>query len=251
MARLKKQKNNNLHQFGIRVIAGKFGVGKGVTNTIIAINEMRNRKIYKNACLSINELIKTKTRHFNFPPQEHVVFSNYSIRDRDKKNYDFDPEKFMLPNNEFDFEIFPPHSCFHIEEAQTGIFSAYEWGKFPSPALMAFSRIRHPKFTFTLDMQFIENVNKNIRRFAFEYIIPIELEHKKNCLNQISETISHCVVFSDYNRALAFEDSQNLKLAEEFRDYKFLGNIYNHYDSFSKKEQFYDIKNDKDFKFKF
>lgn len=236
-------------QFGIRVIAGKFGVGKGVTNTIIAIDEMRNKILYKNTCYAINQLIAKQSRPFNFPTQEHIVFSNYPITDRGKKSYDFDPEKFMLPNNEFDFDIFPPFSCFHIEEAQTGSFSAYEWGNFPSPALMAFSRIRHPKFTFTLDMQFIENLNKNLRRFAFEYIIPLNLDHEINCMNKIINTTSKCAVFFDYNKALAFQDSQDLKLVEEFRNYSFKGNIYNHYDSYSKKDEFYKVNNNKNFNY--
>jgi len=233
--------------FGIRVIAGKFGVGKGVTNSIIAINEMRDKNIYNNSITAINELNKSKNREYKTPPQNHVVFSNYTINDRNNHSYDFDPEKFMLPNEEFDYEIFPPYSCFHIEEAQAGSFSAYEWGNFPAPALMAFSRIRHPKIVFTMDMQFIENINKNLRRFAFEYIIPLELEHKKNCLNKIITTISHCAVFFDYNKALAFQDSQDKNLVEEFRDYTFNGNIYNHYNSYSKQEEFYNTDNKKDF----
>ena len=46
---------------------------------------------------------------------------------------------------------------------------------------------------------------------------------------------------------LAEKSKKDPKLVEELRDYVFNGNIYNCYDSFSKKREFFEVPNDKDF----
>lgn len=242
-----RQVFKRVSMFGIRIIFGKFGVGKGVTNTIIAINEIDDETIYESGCSAIVELEQCKGRTFEYPPQKHLVFSNYDIRYEGFKNYPFDPSRFMLPNSEHSFDIFPPFSCFHIEEGQSDGFSAYDWSDFPAPALMAFSRVRHPSYTFTIDLQFIENLNKNLRRFAFEYITPLSLEYNYNCLNNRIQTVSHCAVFYDYARAKMFEDNKDPKLIDEIRPYLFKGDIFECFDSHSKKHQFFEVDSKKDF----
>lgn len=233
--------------FGLRIIFGKFGVGKGMTNSIIAIQEMRDIDIYEACLAEIEELEILKNRTFSKPPQEHVVFSNYNIHDEELKAYDFDPDTFMLPNDEEYFNIYPPYACFHVEEGHSGNFLSYDWSKFPKPALLAFSRLRHPRYIFTIDLQFVSNLNKNLRKFAFEYITPLNYEHKYNCLNMLVETIVSVGVFYSYDKAIEFEETQNVELVQELREYKFNGDIYSCYDSFSKKLEFFDVDIDKDF----
>lgn len=233
--------------FGIRIIFGKFGKGKGMTNTMLAIQEMKDEEIHEMSLYEIELLEEKYKRPFKRPPQQHVVFSNFDITDDNLKCYPFDPDKFMLPNCDYDFNIFPPYSCFHIEEGQSGTFSSYDWWDFPKPALLAFARVRHPRYLFTIDLQFITNLNKNMRRFAFEYLTPLEYEHEYNCLNQLVRTKIAVGVFYAYEKAVEFETTQNVNLIEELREFVFDGDIYSCYDSFSKKNEFFEVDIDKDF----
>ena len=244
---MRQLKRGKKIMFGIRIIFGKFGKGKGVTNTIIATQEMKDKELYKMSMFEIEQLEIEQNRPFARPPEPHVVFANYDINYKGLKRHFFDPDKFMLPNDEFDYDIYPPYACFHIEEGQSGTFSSYDWSDFPKPALLAFARVRHAKYLFNIDLQFITNLNKNLRRFAFEYVTPLELEHEYNSLNMLVKTTVHAGVFYDYEKAVEFETTQDPKLVEELRDYVFNGNIYNCYDSFSKKREFFEVPNDKDF----
>ena len=83
---------------------------------------MKDKQLYNNSMLEIDELEEKKHRPFSRPPQSHVVFSNYDITFKGYKAYFFDPDKFMLPSSEHDYNIFPPYSSFHIEEGQSGSF---------------------------------------------------------------------------------------------------------------------------------
>lgn len=236
-------------EYGIRVIFGKFGVGKGVTNSIYALSEMKDEERYENSLLSIENLEFKQERTFSKPPQQHVVFSNYKIREDGLNSYDFDPDLFMLPNDEFPYCIFPPYSTFHVEEGQSGTFNSYDWSSFPKPALLAMARLRHAKYLFTIDLQFITNLNNKLRKFAFEYITPVKLEHEYNCLNMLVKTTVTLGVFRDYDKAVAFETTQNVELFEELRELVFHGCIYDCYDSYSKEDEFFAVESDKDFSY--
>ena len=238
--------------FGIRIIFGLFGVGKGLTNTIIARNEMCDKLAYESALAEIQELETTKQRTFTYPPQEHIVFSNYKIKfaDIQMSAYDFDPAEFMLPTDELDFSIFPPYASFHVEEGYSGIFSAYDWQKFPAKALEAYSQVRHPRYIFTIDLPLIEGLNSRLRSYAFEYLCPLEIQHEYNCFNYLTKTTSCCAVFHSYNKALEFEKTKNHDLIDERREYTFTGNIYDCYDSHNKKEGFFAVGKSKDFVYK-
>jgi hypothetical protein len=236
--------------FGMRVIFGKFGVGKGVTNTIIALEEMLDDDNYDNACASIKSLEEKGNRTFNYPPERHVVFSNYKATIDGMQTYDFDPELFMLPNDELNYDAFPPYSRFHIEEAHSGGFSAYKFQQFPEQALMAFARIRHIHVVLTFDLQFLENLNTNMRRYSFEYITPTELKKEYDCLNRLIKVSTTCAVFHDYERALKYEATQNKAFVTETREYTFDGNIFEHYDSYSKEAEFYNFGKEKNFEYR-
>ena len=234
---------------GIRVIFGKFGKGKGTLNSIFAVGEMKDIQRYRNCLASIKYLEKKLGRPFTNPPQEHTVYANFDLKYKLKERYEFDPDRFMLPNEENDFDIYPPYSCFHVEEGQSGTFCSYDWSKFPKAALLAFARVRHPHYLFTIDLQFLNNLNKNLRRFAFEYLTPLNIENKKNCLNILCETKVLVGVFTSYERAETFEETQDLELVEEFRVYKHDGNIYRCFDSHSKLLDFFEVDKNKDFSY--
>lgn len=231
---------------GIRIIFGKFGKGKGTLNTMLACMEMKDPNLYEYTLERIAYLNEKLGRNFTPPPQNHVVFSNYSIKDGDFTSFAFDPDSFMLPNHEVPYQLYCPGARFHIEEGQSGAFSCYDWYDFPKPALLALSRVRHARYLFTIDLQFITNLNKNIRKFSFEYLTPLNLEFKDNCLNVRTE--SKCVVgvFYDYEKAVKFETTQDIELCDEFREYIHNGDIFNCFDSFGKEIEFFEAPSDKD-----
>ena len=232
---------------GIRVIFGKFGKGKGTLNTMFACSEMQDINRYENCLNSIEMISQATGKKYSLPPQNHCVYSSYDIMFNDEKTYDFDSDSFMLPNDEYDYSIFPPYSCFHTDEAQSGRLSAYDWSKFPKPSLLAFSRVRHPHYLFTLDLQFVSNLNKNIRKFAFEYLTPLDIQNEYNCLNQLVKTSVVVGVFYSYDKALDFEEKLDNSLIEEYRVYTHNGDIYSCFDSYGKLLEFFDT--DKDFSY--
>ena len=234
---------------GIRVIFGKFGKGKGTLNAMFGVNEMRDKTRYKNCLDSITYLEEKLSRSFSAPPQKHITYANFDLKDKTKERYEFEPDHFMLPNDEDDFEIYPPYSCFHVEEGQSGSFCSYDWTKFPKAALLAFARVRHPHYLFTIDLQFLNNLNKNLRRFAFEYLTPLNIENKYNCLNKLIKTSVTVGVFVSYESAERFEETQDLKLIEELRIYTFDGDIYSRFDSHSKLLEFFEVDENKDFSY--
>lgn len=232
---------------GIRVIFGKFGAGKGTLNSMFACSEMEDSDRYKNSLNTIEYLSELKGRNYTLPPQGHCVYSTFTVNYNGKITYDFDPNEFMLPNNEFDYSIFPPWSSFHVDESQSGNLCSYDWSKFPKPSLLAFSRVRHPHYLWTLDLQFVTNLNKNIRRFAFEYLIPLDIQNEYNCLNQLVKTSVIVGVFKVYENAVKYEETLDSNLIEEYRVYSHNGNIYDCFDSYGKLLEFFD--SDKDFSY--
>lgn len=234
--------------FGIYIIFGGFGCGKGTTGSIIMTNEMDDENLYELACGEIDLLEKEKERTFARPPQKHVVFSSSKVRYDGMETYDFEPDNFMLPNNEgIDFDIFPPYSRLHADESHSGAFLSYDWSKMPKPQLNALSRVRHPNFILYLDLQSLSLMNVNVKRFTFAYITPIALEHQPDCFNQISKTISHCAIFKDLEKAMQYEKTKDIALVEEIKQFEFIGDIYDCFDSYGEKAKFYDVDKNKDF----
>lgn len=239
-------KKMDIIESGIRIIFGKFGKGKGTLNTMLACLEFKNPFILEYSLDRIKYLNEKLGRNFTEPPKNHVVFSNYDIKDGEYKNYDFDPDTFMLPNDEVPYCLFVPGARFHIEEGQSGSFSCYDWYDLPKPALLALSRVRHAKYLLTIDLQFITNLNKNIRKFAFEYLTPLNLEFKDNLLNVRVESKCIVGVFYDYEKAVKFETTQDFELCDEIREYVYKGDIFNCFNSYGKELEFFEAPSDKD-----
>lgn len=232
---------------GIRVIFGKFGKGKSTLNSMFACSEMNDLDRYDDSLKSIEMLSQLKSKSYSLPPQKHIVSSSYKIKYQGKESYDFDPDNFMLPNDDYDYNIYPPYMTFHCDEAQSGRMCAYDWSKFPKPAFLAFSRLRHAHYLWTLDLQFVSNLNKNLRKFAFEYLVPLNIENEYNCLNQLVKTSVIVGVFYSYNKAEKYEEDMNDELFEEYRIYTHNGDIYSCFDSYGKLLEFFD--SDKDFSY--
>ncbi len=233
--------------FGLRIIFGPFGCGKGRLNAIIACSEMHDEQAYNEGVYVITELEKTLNRTFKRPPQKHFVFTTFKCKDGFLKTYDFNLDTFMLPNKEDFFLLYPPTSFLHGDEGQAGLLCSYDWQKMPRPQLFALARIRHPYFLMTIDVQYLENLNVNVLRYCFELVTPLSVEYSNNCFNQVYETIEVVGVFTNVDKAKEYEKTLNLDLIENFREYRHKGNIHDCYDSHDKLLSFYEGAEDKDF----
>ena len=233
-----------IEDMGFRVIFGGFGTGKGTTSAIYAIFEMRDKNRFMNSILSICDLQEKLNRTFNLPPQNHVVYSDFKVIDKNKSTYDCDPNMFMLPNEELEYQLFVPWACIHFEEFHSSIFCSYEWSKLPKAALNASSRVRKPHFLITLDLQRLKTFNVNLRDNCFEYITPLSIENEFNCLNQLVKTTVNLAVFHICEKAEEFENTKNLDLTDEIRPLIFKGNIRKCFDTNSKYLDFFDCDSD-------
>lgn len=238
-------------QSGIRIIFGKFGCGKGTLNAILGIMEMHDRVRYEECLRQINELQEKLNRKFTPPPRPHCVHSNFKLKDVDFEEleaYDIEEDKFMIPNNEYDYNLLEPCACVHIEEAQKGKIHSHDWKSFPRPAEMAYSWVRHDDILFTMDVQDLKKLNDSIRENAFEYLRPLYIDNEYNRMNVLRKTTVTVAVFYSYDKALEFKNTNNLELVDEFREYHYNGDIYSCYDSKGKQIEFYEgAKPEKDF----
>lgn len=234
---------------GIIVISGKFGKGKTTLASIFGSRFMRDKKRYQNCLMSIDELEIRLNRKFTRPPQEHCVFANYDIFDGNKKAYLYDIDKFMLPNGEVDYDIFPPWSVFIGDEAHASKLCSYDWSKMERFILFAYSRMRQAHFLAIFNFQIFSNFNKSLRSFAKEYLAPVNIQNEYTCLGDLYKTTLVVGVFYTCEKAEEYEVKQNTELFDEVRLYDFNGNIYEHFDSFARLIDFYRVPPNKDFKY--
>lgn len=235
---------------GIIVISGKFGKGKTTLLGILLSKFLKDKKRYQNCLASIDELEEKLNRNFTRPPQEHCVFANFDFVDNGKKAYLYDINKFMLPNDELDFDMFPPWSVFGGDEAQKSKLCSYDWSKMERFLLFAYTQMRHAHYLAIFTFQIFSNFNKSLRIFAKEYYAPVDIENKYTCLGDLYKTTVVTGVMYTYEKAQAYEDKQNVELFDEVRLYDHNGNIYNCFDSFrGLLDYFRGISKDKDFKY--
>ena len=235
---------------GIIVISGKFGKGKTTLLSIFGTNFLRDKTRYQNCLASIDELEQKLNRKFTRPPQEHCVYANYNFFDGDKEAYIYDINSFMLPNDELDFEIFPPWSVFFGDEAHQSKLCSYDWAKMERFILFAYSQMRQAHYLSIFTFQIFSNFNKSLRSFAKEYLAPVDIENEYTCLGDLYKTTIVTGVMFTYEKAQEYEDKQNVELFDEVRLYDFNGNIYEHFDSFGRMlDYFRNIPPDKDFKY--
>lgn len=234
---------------GIILISGKFGKGKTTLTSILMIKVMRDKERYQNCLLDIDKLEILLDRKFSRPPQEHVAYVNYDLVDGDKKAYKVDIDKFMLPNKEVDYDIFPPWSVFGIDEAHASKLCSYDWAKLERFVLFAFSRCRQANYFFIFNFQIFSNFNKSLRTYAKEYLAPVDIENEYTCLNDLYKTTLVVGVFYSYEKAEKYETTPDTDLFDEVRLYDFDGNIYEHFDSFARLIDYFRVPLEKDFKY--
>lgn len=235
---------------GIIVISGKFGVGKTTLAVILGTRFMSDKKRYQNCLLSIKELEIKLNRTFKRPLQEHCVFANFEFHYKNKKAYLYDINKFMLPNEEEDYDIFPPYSVFIGDEAQKSKLCSYDWSKMERFLLFAYTQMRQAHYLAIFTFQIFSNFNKSLRSFAREYLAPVDIENEYTCLNDLYKTTLVVGVMFTCERAQEYEEKQDVNLFDEVRLYDYNGNVYDCFDSFARLiEYFRGIPKNKDFKY--
>lgn len=238
----------------IRFIYGnKRGVGKTSLNTAFAIWEMRDINNYRSCLAEIDVLESELNRPFKRPIQPHSVYSDYEINDNCKYSqglttYPFNPYRFKLPNDKSSYDIFPPGSFFHINEAQTK-YNSRNFKKFAMAVSGAYEGSRHPNFTITLDGLGLTSIDLKIRSIVDEFINVQGMRHTFQ-FSRIVKTTWHCIVFNDLVTAEEYEKTHDESLGE-VREYIFdLGCIFNCYKCRGNKLAFYRDAKTKDFEYK-
>ncbi len=117
-------------RLGKILIAGEEGSGKTLLSVCIAVGRMLRGPI---DCWKSYERVEefNKLGYKFSTDYEHLVFSNFEINCEGTKiptfkNYDVDPFRIGLYCDEYQFDLFPPGTEFHLTEAHL-IFNAYMW----------------------------------------------------------------------------------------------------------------------------
>jgi len=238
----------------IRYIYGKKrGLGKTSLNTAFAIWEMRDKQNYENGLAEIELLESEMGRTFERPTQPHFVYSDYEINDNGKytlgvSTYPFNPFRFKLPNKNSRYDIFPPGSFFHINEAQTK-YNSRKFKKFAMEVSGAYEGSRHPGFTLTLDGLGLTSIDSKIRDIVDEFILVKEM-HSETFYNRTVKTTWTCLLFTDIESAEKYETTKDDSLGE-LVTYTFdLGSIFDCYKQRGNKKAFYRGAEDKDFEYR-
>lgn len=238
----------------IRYIYGKKrGLGKTSLNTAFAIWEMRDKQNYENGLAEIKILESEMGRTFKRPTQPHFVYSDYEIQDNGKyskglSTYPFNPFRFKLPNNKSRYDIFPPGSFFHINEAQTK-YNSRKFKKFAMEVSGAYEGSRHPGFTLTLDGLGLTSIDSKIRDIVDEFILVKKMEHEF-IYNRIVKTIWTCLFFNDIESAEKYEQTKDDSLGELVTYTYDFGCIFDNYNQRGNKKAFYRGAEKKDFEYK-
>ena len=231
----------------ITCFCGDIGIGKTSLMTAMASRIMLNfNREYENACDMIRDLQENGYKKFAFPPQKHVVYSNFEIKVANKycsgkKSYAFDPYKFALPNNEIPFELFPPGASFFITEGQA-VYNSRKSKKFRACVSRLFENSRHIDWDIYIDAQRIMLIDLNIRDLAQRVIVPLELVQKEDGFGFVNKTIWYCYEFKRWDDADLFITSGKLKNYKKLK-YVYEGDIFKNYDSKMNRKAFYPLKN--------
>lgn len=231
---------------------GDIGIGKTSLMTAMASNLM----IYSDEQLEntrelILELREQGFKKFAFPPQEHVVYSNFEIKvsskfSCDKKSYAFDPYKFALPNNDIEFELFAPGASFFITEGQA-VYNSRKSKRFRSCVSRLFENSRHNDWDIYIDAQRIMLIDLNIRDLAQRVIVPLDVVQKEDKFGFVEKTIWHYLEFKKWDDADKFLTTGKLEKCKKLK-YIYEGDIFENYDSKVNRKEFYPKKNKSKYK---
>lgn len=236
----------------ITIIFGKPGFGKTALNTYFAVMNMINRDRYMQCSNSIDELNSALGCTLTKPPFSHTVFSNYTIFDKcyystGKFSYLFNPYKFSLPNEDIEYDVFPPYSSFHITEGQR-ILNSRKSKQFRACVSGAYENHRHIDLDIYIDMQRPKLADANVRELVQKFICVLGMNHKLDDVGRVQSTTWNVLEFDDWSNVEKYINYNDSALGVR-NTYTFLGDIFGCYNSKCNRNLFY-IKGS-NFNFKF
>ncbi len=184
------------------------------------------------------------------PPQHHVCYSDFSCQfNRRFKSYFIDGFEIGLENPFFTTTFIPPYASIFLDEAQRYYDSrmskylreeVYQW----------YQLHRHNDYNIYMACQRLGNIDVNIRALGERFLVMEGIETKENSWGQITKIKWSMREFHSCDTAeaymLARERNENKDLGEK-KEIETELDIFDYYDSKSKKPVFYAGKTNRPF----
>ena len=232
---------NNPFPPGFYVITGEQGAGKtSLATALLCVDARRwarERRLW--ALETADEYAQANDIYLDI--HKYLYFSNIeiSLTRRNEKTHYVDLPRFALPNPFFKVQYFPTGSVIFIQEADLLLFCR-DWQNTNAFLIDFLKYVRHNNLTVFFDMQDIDNLDVAVRRLVMGII------HVR-----YSYTARFFLFWKERRWKFTYINNQLNKLVEGFSDserkrlkvvrngrFRFLGNIFDRYNSFSGKWYF-------------
>ena len=227
---------------GFFAITGPQGAGKtSLAGALMCVDAKRWARVRrKKAQETADEYYKANRIKLDIA--KYLYFSNIEIFLKKHKNcstHYVDLPRFALPNSMFDVQYFPTGSVIFIQEADLLLFCR-DWQNTNMFLIDFIKYVRHNELTVFFDLQDIDHLDAAVRRLVMGIIHVKDsytrrhfLFWKKRCwkFTYINNQLNHML------EGLAGDAGKRVKVVKNGR-FRFIGNIFKRYNSFSGKWYF-------------
>ena len=225
---------------GFFVITGEQGAGKtSLATALLCVDARRWARERRLQALEIAEDFET-ANNIQLDIAEYLYFSNIEISlIKNHKTHYVDLPRFGLPNPFYRVQYFPNSSVIFIQEADLLLFCR-DWQTTNAYLIDLLKYVRHFNLTVFFDMQDINNLDVAVRRLVMG-IFHIRYSYTARFFLFWKERRWKFTYINNqlHNLMAGFSDSERkrLKVVRNGR-FRFIGNIFNRYNSFSGKWYF-------------
>ena len=201
---------------GLVLVCGKTGAGKTAFLNSLLIEQMYNRKRYKDAKKITSLLVQGGFRKLSLPPN-HLCYSEYfcrsSVVGRKKYvTYECNAKKFCLPTEDNNSDFYPPNAVLAFDEIQ-GKFDKRNWSKLEDYYSRAWEVRRHNGYLVICASQF-GNVDSNMRNL-FTHVFFVEEKWQE----WSKDKYSHLQSFWRYKQFNSFSDLERWLANSDLKTY--------------------------------
>lgn len=231
------------------IIFGDVGVGKtSMMSAMLSDIMIYDRQRYLNCCIELDKL-NANGYHISKPKREHCVSCNYDLIAYNeycsgKMAYHINPFEFVLPNEDIVYKVIQPYGAYGITEAQA-VYNARKSKQLRDCVSRLYENYRHDHLDIYLDCQRFDLIDLNIR-FISDLFYVVDQQHKKDWAGNVIATMWTYYSFENYKIVESFVNSgfKDFNLGKK-HTYTFVGNIYEHYNSYCNQSAFYDFDKSK------
>lgn len=219
----------------ITIIFGPPGVGKTALMTYFALRYLEPVQA-RDDVLSSREIVSAlNAGGYNFTePARHFVYSDYRITYRayncaPRESFLVNGFRIGLPNSQHEITLVPPGSRIFLSEGQRYFNSrmSSSLGDFVS---RYYEMHRHYGLEIYIDVQRAQLIDANLREITARFIEVISLKHKYR-RGEIHSSVWDVKEFeSAYELEQYFNQGKPVQLGKK-NQYKFIGNIFEHYNT--------------------